>query len=149
MLPLGIFKTGVFALTDATLTLNISNVTRLRELAFMTTFAAGLPSISETLNDKGLASGVVDISALMEDERRIAFSITCATTGPPLPILSGAFRVNVPKEVISKSFDDLLSWYDAGDLKPHISHIFNLSDASKAMEMLKSRKSTGKVMLRI
>ena len=60
----------------------------------------------------------------------------------------GAHRV-LETEMISKSFDDLLSWYDAGDLKPHISHIFNLPDASKAMEMLKSRKSTGKVVLRI
>ena len=48
-------------------------------------------------------------------------------------------------ETISQSFDDLLSWDDAGDLKSHISQIFYLADASKAMEMLKSRNSTGKL----
>jgi len=60
----------------------------------------------------------------------------------------GAHRILDPV-MISKSFDDLLSWYDTGDLKPHISHIFDLADASKAMEMLKNRESMGKVVLRI
>jgi NADPH2:quinone reductase len=60
----------------------------------------------------------------------------------------GAHRVLAPV-MVSNSFNDLLSWYDTGDLKPHISHIFDLADASKAMGMLKSRKSTGKVVLRI
>jgi NADPH2:quinone reductase len=59
-----------------------------------------------------------------------------------------AHRVLAPV-MVSNSFDDLLSWYDAGDLKSHISHTFDLADASKAMEMLKSRKSTGKVVLHI
>jgi NADPH2:quinone reductase len=60
----------------------------------------------------------------------------------------GAHRILAPV-MVSKSFDDLLSWYGAGNLKPHISHIFDLADASKAMEMLKSRKSTGKIVLSI
>ena len=60
----------------------------------------------------------------------------------------GAHRILEPG-LISKSFDELLSWYDAGELKPHISHTFDLADASKAMEMLTSRKSTGKVVLRM
>ena len=51
--------------------------------------------------------------------------------------------------LISRSFDQLLSWYDAGELKPNISSTFDMADAPKDIEMLKSQKSTGSVVLRM
>ncbi len=60
----------------------------------------------------------------------------------------GAHQILDP-HLISRSFDQLLSWYDAGELKPHISSTFDLADAPKAIEMLKSKKFTGCVMLRM
>ncbi len=50
-------------------------------------------------------------------------------------------------ELVQQSFTELMDWYQAGDLKPHVSHTFPLEQAAEAMAMLKSRKSTGKVVL--
>ncbi len=60
----------------------------------------------------------------------------------------GAYRSLGPS-LLARSFEELLAWSKAGDLRPHVSHTFDLADASKAMEMLKSRKSTGKIVLKI
>lgn len=60
----------------------------------------------------------------------------------------GAHQILDP-HLISRSFDQLLSWYDAGELKPNISSTFDMADAPKAIEMLKSQKSTGSVVLRM
>ena len=60
----------------------------------------------------------------------------------------GAHRKLDPA-LVKRSFAELMDWYAAGDLKPHISHTFPLEQAADAMAMLKSRKSTGKVVLEI
>ncbi|MEK9673330.1 MAG: NADPH:quinone oxidoreductase family protein [Rhodospirillaceae bacterium] len=49
--------------------------------------------------------------------------------------------------LIGRSFAELLGWAAAGELRPHVSHAFDLADAKDAMKMLTSRKSTGKVVL--
>lgn len=58
----------------------------------------------------------------------------------------GAHRKLAP-ELVRRSFSTLLDWYEADKLRPHVSHTFDLSNAAEAMAMLKSRKSTGKVVL--
>ena len=58
----------------------------------------------------------------------------------------GAHRKLDPN-LIRSSFDELIRWYNAGDLKPHVSKTFDLENAAKAMKMLINRKSTGKVVL--
>lgn len=58
----------------------------------------------------------------------------------------GAHRKFDP-ELVQDSFAELLDWFEEGELNPHVSHTFELADAAEAMEMLKSRKSTGKVIL--
>ncbi|MDJ0949654.1 MAG: NADPH:quinone oxidoreductase family protein [Alphaproteobacteria bacterium] len=49
--------------------------------------------------------------------------------------------------VIRDSFVELLDWYAAGELKPLISNALPLSQASEALELLRARKSRGKVVL--
>ncbi len=58
----------------------------------------------------------------------------------------GGHRLFAP-EAIQRSFDELVEWYAAGKLRPHISHTFPLEQAAEALETLKARKSTGKVVL--
>ncbi len=58
----------------------------------------------------------------------------------------GAHRILAP-ELIANSFDELLSWYEAGELKPHVSHTYDLADAGKALKKLTSREATGKIVL--
>lgn len=58
----------------------------------------------------------------------------------------GAHRKLDP-DLVQRSFAELLDWYAAGELKPHVWHTFDLSEAAQAMDSLKNRKSTGKVVL--
>jgi NADPH2:quinone reductase len=46
-------------------------------------------------------------------------------------------------------FEGLLDWLAAGQVKPLVSRTFALEEAPKAMQALKARKTTGKVVLKI
>lgn len=52
-------------------------------------------------------------------------------------------------DVLHDSLDTLLEWYAAGELRPHISHTLPLERADEALELLRSRKSTGKVVVTV
>jgi len=60
----------------------------------------------------------------------------------------GAYLKFAPK-VLHDSLNTLLGWYAAGELRPHISHILPLEQAGEALELLRTRKSTGKVVVTI
>ncbi len=51
--------------------------------------------------------------------------------------------------VLTDSFAQLFEWFDQGRLKPHVSHELPLERANEALELLRSRKSTGKVVVTI
>lgn len=50
-------------------------------------------------------------------------------------------------ETVMNSIQALMDMYVAGDLRPHISHALPLDQADDALELLRSRKSTGKVVV--
>src|SRR6056297_397721 len=50
-------------------------------------------------------------------------------------------------EVITDSMQTLLGWYKDGRLKPHVSHVLPLDRAGEGLDLLKTRKSTGKVVI--
>jgi len=52
-------------------------------------------------------------------------------------------------EVVTNSLATLLKWYETGTLTPHVSHVLPLSDVADGLELLHSRKSTGKVVIEI
>ena len=52
-------------------------------------------------------------------------------------------------EVIIESLKQLFEWYSSNKLKPHISHVFELGKAEDALNILKQRKATGKVVVKI
>jgi NADPH2:quinone reductase len=58
----------------------------------------------------------------------------------------GSYRRYKP-HLMAESFQQLFRWFEAGKLKPHISHRLPLTEVAKALELLKTRKSTGKVVL--
>lgn len=60
----------------------------------------------------------------------------------------GAYATFKPS-VITDSFAQLFAWFSDGRLNPHISHTLPLERANEALELLKSRKSTGKVVVTI
>ncbi len=59
----------------------------------------------------------------------------------------GYARVN-PK-VLTDSFQQLFSWYAQGKLKPHVSHVLPLAEANEALDLLRTRKATGKVVVQV
>lgn len=50
-------------------------------------------------------------------------------------------------QVLTDSLAQLFAWYADGKLTPHISHTLPLDRAGEALELLRSRKSTGKVVV--
>ena len=50
-------------------------------------------------------------------------------------------------EALTDTFTELLHWYEQGGLRPHISHRFPLDRAAEALETLRARKSTGKIVV--
>lgn len=50
-------------------------------------------------------------------------------------------------QVIISSLQQLMEWYLAGEIKPHISHTLPLEKVSEGFELLRTRKSTGKVVI--
>ena len=50
-------------------------------------------------------------------------------------------------EALTDTFTELLHWYEQGGLRPHISHRFPLDRAADALDTLRARKSTGKIIV--
>ncbi len=51
--------------------------------------------------------------------------------------------------IVSESTQTLFDWYVDGKIRPHVSHVFPLSNADTAYELLRNRQSTGKVVIKI
>lgn len=58
----------------------------------------------------------------------------------------GAYRHFAP-EALTGSLTELVGWYLDGRLRPHVSRTFPLDRADEALEFLRGRKSTGKVVV--
>lgn len=58
----------------------------------------------------------------------------------------GAYALNKP-QVMAQSFQTLLDWYTAGDLKPHISATYPLAQGAAALNALMQRQVLGKVVI--
>jgi NADPH:quinone reductase len=52
-------------------------------------------------------------------------------------------------EAIRSSLSQLLGWYAEGRLSPHVSHTLPLERAAEGLELLRSRRSTGKVVITV
>ncbi len=50
-------------------------------------------------------------------------------------------------QVLSDSLATLFGWYEDGFLKPHVSHVLPLERAAEGLDLLRRRKSTGKVVI--
>ena len=59
----------------------------------------------------------------------------------------GYLRFN--PEALTQSLEELFTMFTDGKLKPHVSHIVSLDKAHDAMDLLRTRKSTGKVVVAI
>jgi NADPH2:quinone reductase len=60
----------------------------------------------------------------------------------------GSYRQHRP-DLVQQAFIDLARLFDAGQLKPHISHQIPVAGFAEAFDLLLSRRSTGKVVLNL
>ncbi|MBZ5530817.1 MAG: NADPH:quinone oxidoreductase family protein [Acidobacteriia bacterium] len=60
----------------------------------------------------------------------------------------GSYQKHKPGLVIS-SFAQLFRWFEEGKIKPHVSLQFDLEHTAQALEALRARKSTGKVVITV
>ncbi|MEW5703770.1 MAG: NADPH:quinone oxidoreductase family protein [Pseudomonadota bacterium] len=58
----------------------------------------------------------------------------------------GAYIERKPA-LVRESFATLFRWWEEGRLKPHVSETFPLADAGEALNRLKTRRATGKIVL--
>jgi NADPH:quinone reductase len=58
----------------------------------------------------------------------------------------GSYRKRKPA-LVRDSYQLLFRWFGEGKLKPHVSERFDLADVAEAFRALRSRRSTGKVVL--
>ncbi|MHA6262809.1 NADPH:quinone oxidoreductase family protein [Arenibacterium sp. CAU 1754] len=57
--------------------------------------------------------------------------------------------MNFRPDVVRNSLATLTNWYSQGKLRPHVSHVLPLDQVREGMDLLRTRKSTGKVVIRI
>lgn len=50
-------------------------------------------------------------------------------------------------QVVTASLQRLFGWYQEGRLKPHVSHVLPLAQANAALDLMRQRRSTGKVVV--
>ncbi|MGC1496753.1 MAG: NADPH:quinone oxidoreductase family protein [Sulfitobacter sp.] len=55
----------------------------------------------------------------------------------------------IKPSVLTDSFQVLIDWYTKGKLKPHVSHVLPLDQANEALDLLRTRKATGKVVVQV
>ena len=58
----------------------------------------------------------------------------------------GAYARFAP-HVLTESFAKLFRWFELGKLKPHVSHVLPLDRANEGLDLLRTRKATGKVVI--
>lgn len=58
----------------------------------------------------------------------------------------GGYMQFAPQHIL-QSLGTLFDWYSQGKIKPHISHAVPLPQVEEALDLLRSRKSTGKVVV--
>lgn len=58
----------------------------------------------------------------------------------------GAYLKFAPDQ-LRGSLETLLGWYEAGGLRPEISHVLPLDRAAEGLELLRSRRATGKIVI--
>jgi NADPH2:quinone reductase len=51
-------------------------------------------------------------------------------------------------DVLNDSLRDLLGWYAAGRIRPHVGEVLPFTQLGQALTILRERRSTGKVVVR-
>ncbi len=51
--------------------------------------------------------------------------------------------------MLAQSFRQLIRWFEEGKIEPHVSSVVPLAEAGRALDLLESRRATGKVVVTV
>lgn len=89
---------------------------------------------------------LIPIGFASGDIPRIPANILLVKNLDVIGLYWGGYRRFQP-EVLAESLREILAWRAAGRLQPHISHVLPLEEAERALDLLRRREATGKVVL--
>ncbi len=82
------------------------------------------------------------------DIPRIPLNLALLKGSSLVGVFWGSFAMKTPKKNMENT-KQLMQWYGAGKLNPHIHKVYSLEDAPKALEEMMERKVKGKVVIGI
>ncbi len=82
------------------------------------------------------------------DIPRIPLNLALLKGSSLVGVFWGSFAMKTPKKNMENTMQ-LMQWYGAGKLNPHIHKVYSLEDAPKALEEMMERKVKGKVVIGI
>ncbi len=129
---------------------------------------AGTENLRDALRDLGGANVVYDavggtlgeaaLGALQPEGRFLAIGF--ASGDVPKPKLNHLLVKNIDvigfywggylkfaPDALTDSLGDLMDWHATGRIRPHVSHVLPFDQALAGLELLQSRKATGKVVI--
>lgn len=110
--------------------------------------AVGGPQFREALSAAKEEARILPIGFASGEVPQIPANILLVKNLTVHGIYWGAYERLHP-DVLTGSLERLLGWYAEGRLKPHVSHRLPLEKANEALDLLRNRSATGKVVVEI
>ncbi len=110
--------------------------------------AVGGPQFREALSAAKEGARILPIGFASGEVPQIPANILLVKNLTVHGVYWGAYQRLHP-EVLTGSLERLLGWYEAGKLKPHISNRLPLERANEALDLLRTRAATGKVVVEV
>jgi NADPH2:quinone reductase len=108
--------------------------------------AVGGPAFNEALRATKPEGRLIPIGFAGGEVPQIAANLLLVKNLTVIGLYWGGYLKFAP-QTLSRSMATLFGWYEAGGLRPHISHALPLARAQEALDLLRDRKSTGKIVV--
>ena len=108
--------------------------------------AVGGPQFTEAMRATRPEGRILTIGFASGDVPKIPANHLLVKNITAIGFYWGGYMAFAP-EHLTASLSELFNWYEAGRLKPHISARYPLEQTADALEFMRARKSTGKVVV--
>lgn len=108
--------------------------------------AVGGPAFMEALRATRPEGRLIPIGFAGGEVPQIPANLLLVKNLTVIGLYWGGYRTFAP-HILRESLAELTAWYEAGRLRPHVSHVLPLDRAAEALDLLRSRKTTGKVVV--
>ena len=108
--------------------------------------AVGGPAFMEALRATRPEGRLIPIGFAGGEVPQIPANLLLVKNLTVIGLYWGAYRGFAP-DVLRNSLAELMRWHGEGRLRSHVSHVLPLDRAAEALELLRSRRATGKVVV--